>query len=226
MKTRTRIGAMILVLALLCVVPVGAGETKTIVNARLLKTLQNASSEDMFSVAIWLPQADWGTGTDLHPHSLVGENCIYVATDTDAIRAFLARARLWDEEKQVSDKQWFIETYRLPSWEYGIGAYGGTTPFILATLTAVQLWELIDADPDVYIGYPVAQIERLPMSHTGDADENGTVNSADARLVLQYAIGKVTNPRFIHLYEADINGDNTVDSADARQILQKTVGKS
>lgn len=58
----------------------------------------------------------------------------------------------------------------------------------------------------------------------GDVNSNGTVNSTDARLTLQYAVGKVT-PIAIDLTAADVDQSGTVDSTDARLILQYTVRK-
>jgi len=57
----------------------------------------------------------------------------------------------------------------------------------------------------------------------GDVDGNGKADSTDARLVLQYAVGKVkTLP---NMDAANVNGDGKVDSTDARLILQYAVGK-
>ncbi len=58
----------------------------------------------------------------------------------------------------------------------------------------------------------------------GDVDKNGTVNSTDARLVLQYAVGKIGDSA-LFLATADVNGDGTINSTDARLILQFAVGK-
>ena len=58
----------------------------------------------------------------------------------------------------------------------------------------------------------------------GDVDGNGTVDSTDARLVLQYAVGKIGETA-ITMTAADVNGDNAVDSTDARLILQYAVKK-
>ena len=57
----------------------------------------------------------------------------------------------------------------------------------------------------------------------GDVNGDGVVNSADARLVLQYVVklSMLTDDKF---KIADINGDGRVDSADAREILQISVG--
>ncbi len=58
----------------------------------------------------------------------------------------------------------------------------------------------------------------------GDTNGNGTVNSTDARLTLQYAVGK-TAPATLDLTAADVDRNGDVDSTDARLILQYTVKK-
>jgi len=55
-------------------------------------------------------------------------------------------------------------------------------------------------------------------------DGNKEVNSTDARLTLQYAVGKIDETA-LNLDVADVDGNNKVDSTDARLILQKAVGK-
>jgi len=57
----------------------------------------------------------------------------------------------------------------------------------------------------------------------GDVDNNGKVDSTDARLVLQYAVKKITS--LPALDAADVNGDGKADSTDARLILQYSVKK-
>ncbi len=57
----------------------------------------------------------------------------------------------------------------------------------------------------------------------GDVDNNGKVDSTDARLVLQYAVKKITS--LAALDAADVNSDGKVDSTDARLILQYSVKK-
>lgn len=59
----------------------------------------------------------------------------------------------------------------------------------------------------------------------GDLNGNGAVNSADARLVLQYVVGAIKLTEEERKL-ADVNNDGQVDSADARIILQTAVGLS
>ena len=58
----------------------------------------------------------------------------------------------------------------------------------------------------------------------GDLNGDQSVDSSDARIVLQAAVGKIqlTDEQ---KQVADVNGDGQVDSSDARMILQAAVGK-
>ncbi|MBE6768282.1 MAG: hypothetical protein E7549_05145 [Ruminococcaceae bacterium] len=58
----------------------------------------------------------------------------------------------------------------------------------------------------------------------GDVDENGKVDSTDARLVLQFAVKKIA-PSALNLKVADVDGNGKVDSTDARLVLQYAVKK-
>ena len=57
----------------------------------------------------------------------------------------------------------------------------------------------------------------------GDVNGDGSVNSSDARLILQYTVElAVFSDRM--LAAADVNGDSAVNSTDARIVLQQAVG--
>ncbi len=66
--------------------------------------------------------------------------------------------------------------------------------------------------------------ERVPLLVFGDVDGSGKVDSTDARLVLQYAVGKIDDTA-LNVAVADVDGSGKVDSTDARLILQYAVGK-
>ncbi len=66
--------------------------------------------------------------------------------------------------------------------------------------------------------------ELEPTGELGDVDGSGTINSTDARLVLQYAVKKIGAEK-LTLPLADVDGNGRVDSTDARLILQYTVKK-
>ncbi len=223
MKTRTRIGAMILVLALLCAVPVGAETETTMIDDYVAYHLENDAPDAELDIAIWLPQADWGTGEGIPKYvgHIVTVDRVLSLPNEDRIYAFLCQEHDPDTLETISDYAWFIKQHRvLSDKELYI-----SRQWLTVTLTVAEIRELIAEEPIAFISYGIfSWVERLPWHHEGDANEDEVVDSRDARLTLQYAVGKVTHPRFIHLYEADINGDNTVDSADARQILQKAVG--
>ncbi len=67
-------------------------------------------------------------------------------------------------------------------------------------------------------------VTSAPRVTPGNVDGNGQVDSTDARLVLQYAVGKI-NKNAIAYAAADVDGNGQVDSTDARLILQLAVGK-
>ena len=57
----------------------------------------------------------------------------------------------------------------------------------------------------------------------GDVNQDGSINSADALLVLQFSVGNI----FLNNAQqkaADVNCNNSIDSADALKILQYSVG--
>lgn len=58
----------------------------------------------------------------------------------------------------------------------------------------------------------------------GDVNNDGKVNTTDARLALQFAVGKVV-PTADQASAADVNGNGKVDTTDARLILQYAVNK-
>lgn len=58
----------------------------------------------------------------------------------------------------------------------------------------------------------------------GDINTDSKVDTTDARLALQYAVGKIELTD-AQLVAGDVNGDGKVDTTDARLILQYAVGK-
>ena len=221
MKTRTRIGAMILTLALLCAVPVGAEtEKRVVIDSYIQEQLSTLHDDDELAVFIWLPQADWGIGDGLYGRQIVSASNVLTVVSADALYEFLTRERNAEALYETADREWFIKTYHLPA---DSRLYMHAT--ISTKISISKLRELIAADPDAFIGLGSVGMTPRPFGPKGDADENVKVDSSDARLVLQYAVGKVTNPRFINIYNADFDSNKVIDSADARQILQKAVGK-
>lgn len=66
--------------------------------------------------------------------------------------------------------------------------------------------------------------DTLRLELQGDVDSSGDITTTDARLILQYAVGKVTEAD-VNARLADVDGDGTITSTDARLALQHTVGK-
>ncbi len=85
-------------------------------------------------------------------------------------------------------------------------------------LDSVTLGQYYDTLWNVYHSLQKQGENFLP----GDVNLDGTVDSSDARLVLQYTVDAAVLTDKA-LAQADITGDGTVDSGDARVILQRTV---
>lgn len=82
-------------------------------------------------------------------------------------------------------------------------------------------------DAALLIQFCACPIENLPPGEptparlSGDVDCNGTVDSIDMTLILQFDARLMTRLRCQE--NADVNGDGTIDSIDAALILQLTV---
>ena len=63
-----------------------------------------------------------------------------------------------------------------------------------------------------------------PFIKKGDVNNDGKVNTTDARIILQHAAGK-RNLSGTEKLAGDYNGDGSVDTSDARQILKNSVEK-
>lgn len=66
--------------------------------------------------------------------------------------------------------------------------------------------------------------DALRLELRGDADGSGDITTTDARLMLQYAVGKVTEAE-VNTRLADVDGDGAITSTDARLALQHAAGK-
>lgn len=64
----------------------------------------------------------------------------------------------------------------------------------------------------------------IPAFNAGDVNGDGTTDSADASLVLQYDLGLIETIDVGNINNGDVNRDGTVDSADASLILQFDLG--
>ena len=109
-------------------------------------------------------------------------------------------------------------------WTHGIGWIAGRAVHIDTRPT--QYWfdeqnnyRSIGSDWYAYMeakGFPVPRLLK------GDVDMDGDVDSTDARITLQAAVGKVTLTEK-QKAAADQNGDGAVDSTDAQTILRGTL---
>lgn len=94
-------------------------------------------------------------------------------------------------------------------------------------LFQVEGWNIAEAD----ITDPIDQLPPEPSLEPpftlGDVDGNGNINTTDARLTLQAAVGKIQLSNISDTAElaADVNRDGRVNTTDARLILQKAVNK-
>lgn len=76
-----------------------------------------------------------------------------------------------------------------------------------------------DRDPDCN---DCGEIREIPLM--GDVDGDGNITSTDARLTLQYYVGKI-DEWDLDLTVANVDSDGEITSTDARLILQYYVGK-
>ena len=87
-----------------------------------------------------------------------------------------------------------------------------------ATLEGFDFQEVWYQLPDEAYPYP----RLVVFAQTGDVNTDGAVNSSDARLALQKAVGSTELSAYRQLL-ADVNQDGMVNSSDARWILQTAV---
>ena len=68
---------------------------------------------------------------------------------------------------------------------------------------------------------------KIVVVKVGDFTLDGSVDSADALLMLRYDVGKYTDASAIQLIVGNVGGnDNVVNSADALLVLRHDVGKA
>ncbi len=86
--------------------------------------------------------------------------------------------------------------------------------------------ETPETETDFYVDYFFlirSEESTIATATLGDVSGDGKIDSTDARMVLQYAVKKITT--LPTLEAADVDGNGQINSTDARLILQYTVKK-
>lgn len=125
-------------------------------------------------------------------------------------------------ETTVTVPDWYNS---LPVTEIGASAFQGNTAIKIVKLPS-SVEKIASAafkgckSLQKVTDYTAAAQPPAPTHLTGDADNNGTVNAADALLVMQFDAGwNVSVP------DADVTRDGVVDVKDAVRILQYCAGQ-
>ncbi len=139
------------------------------------------------------------------------------ATSTNQVVAYLRvgdqPADSWKRMAMPGTGGW--ETVRTRSYDVELPA--GTSVLWLSGSTRGR-------STDNWINYDYIDIGKLkPEVLLGDVNGDGSVNSLDARLILQYSVEAVTLEDW-QLRAADMGQNGSVDSSDARLVLQAAVG--
>jgi len=140
-----------------------------------------------------------------------------LALDVDTVKETV-RVVLMDDEANVISASTAVA---LPQMMRGDNTVGG---FRFGTMATP--YEAAGTETDMYIDYFYllhSEESTFPVENTGDVDGNGTIDSTDARLILQYAVGKIHTLQVQNA--ADVDGSGKIDSTDARLVLQYAVGK-
>lgn len=105
--------------------------------------------------------------------------------------------------------------------EYDISSYGFDESYIKVFCLNDKVFiigNIWDEDGKVKVAET-----NISLQKKGDIDSNGKINSTDALVILQSAVGKVTLSKEQKSI-ADVNKDGKINSTDALMILQFTVG--
>lgn len=120
------------------------------------------------------------------------------------------------------------------TWQTENGTFTGLTPNTLYRviyrhkngiddyqpgLWGQPLYVITDVDPNAPPTPPVEPED--PVFEVGDVDNDGTVNTTDARMVLKYSMG-ILELEDSALALADYNGDGNIDTSDVRAIVKFT----
>jgi len=103
--------------------------------------------------------------------------------------------------------------------------FSANAPFLGSRTCATDtptVTNTVPAPPTATEGPPTPTATTAPTKLCGDVNDDGSVNSVDAQLVLQLKAGLIDT--LANVASADVNGDGEVTSVDAALILQKDAG--
>lgn len=119
------------------------------------------------------------------------------------------------------DAQYLCSVMQDLGWK-GIGYIGGKA--VHGDTRTGKWWgnEVTGASiSDFYTAFSVPKVDTALMVK-GDIDGSGVVDTTDARLALDYAVGKITLTDW-QVIRGDVNNDGKMDTTDARLILEMAV---
>jgi len=155
----------------------------------------------------------------------IGIPCVLVVSDD----------HMWDAV-QMEDQRWYLVDATWDDAWYGLS----TIYFLVGTDTVcegvpfsqshVATGDLSGSGHENFSYPPMSatayqQPVRPASAFIGDINRDGSVDTVDVRLVLQFIIGKKLFPDASTFARADVNWDGEVNTVDARLMLQYIVGK-
>ncbi len=155
-----------------------------------------------------------------------GSNVSFIGTETNG---YINEASGWGQMSSSDSGAKFYE-YNNVNDGNKFPATGVTASTVAAVVPEVLPAELIneyvvgDNIVDKTLGGWVP-VHYETMYNFGDANDNETVNAADAALVYQYTL-RPESVAGIDMVQADVNGNTVVESADSTHILQKTLNSN
>ncbi len=116
-----------------------------------------------------------------------------------------------------------VQTFPIPALGHSFGSWETVTP---ATYRAAGQQKRTCRRCSETETLPLPQLAHLPADYcpTGDADMDGAVTAADARLILRLALRFDDGLDSEQHANADFDGENGVTAADARYALRVSVG--
>ena len=195
------------------------------------------------SIQRGMPFAAWTVNTQIGAQGLIGAGIDHITTNNAQVFSDFLATVVADQEAYA------LETGDTLDFTASGITYAGesrdvtVTPLILSgdecvsvegtTLTAtapgtVQL-VLYTSYSDTVTRYVYSDVVTVTITgdpvvwQQGDVNGDGSVNSSDARMVLQYTVELIPLTEE-QLARANMNGDGLVNSSDARMILQAAVG--